>query len=115
MLGGARVQSCEAAHAHDKLAVRLRIVRRPTLKTKKTELRIQVVMKTNESPLCFFEGILGRKSFAVHVNNSIALLEGLCGRKKRHRQQDERKELREMIQPMATPGPHLSFLLTRAG
>src|SRR5882762_3772520 len=110
MLGGARVQSCEATDAHDKLAVRLRIVRRPSLKTKKTELRIQLVMETDECPLCFFERILGRKSFAIHVDNAIALLEGLCGQKERHRQQGERKELREMIQPMAMPGPHLFFL-----
>src|SRR6266446_2418700 len=115
MLGGARVQSCETAHAHDKLAVRFRIVRRPSLKTKTPELRIQVVMKTDESPLRFFARILGRESFAVHVDNTIALLEGLCGQKERHRQQGERKELREMDQPMATPGPHLFFLLTKAG
>src|SRR6266478_8396611 len=113
MLGGARVQSREAAYAHDKLAVRLRIVRRPSLKTENPELRIQVVMKTNESPLCFFEGILGRKSFAVHVDNTISLLDGLCGQKERHRQQGERKELREMIQPKATPGPHLFSFLPR--
>src|SRR5712664_322385 len=115
MLGGARVQSRETAHAHDKLAVRFRVVSRPSLKTKTSELRIQVVMKTDESPLCSFERILGRKSFAVHVDNTIALLEGSCGQKERHRQQDERKEFREMNQPMATPGPHLFFLLTRAG
>jgi hypothetical protein len=72
-------------------------------------------MKTDESPLCFFERILGRKSFAIHVDNAIALLEGLCGQKERHRQQDERKELREMIQPKATPGPHLFSFLSREG
>src|SRR3979490_1179314 len=115
MLGGARVQSRETAHAPDKLAVRFRIVSRPSPKTKTCELRIQVVMKTDESPLRFFARILGRKSFAVHVDNTIALLEGLCSPKERTRQQGERKELREMIQPNATPGPHSFSFLPREG
>ena len=72
-------------------------------------------MKTGESPLRFFVRIFGRESLAVHVNDAIAILKGLRGQKERHRQKDERKELREMIQPMAMPGPHLFSLLTRAG